>query len=287
MSKWLVACCLLLISGAAGASGYPALWDSRDSLMQAGLEKLLHGRGLWDAVAAGELAIVVVDITEPHHPRLATVNGDKMLYAASLPKIAILLGAFVEMENGHLKPDGQLWKDMHRMIRHSDNAAATRVLRAVGHDRLLQILQQPGLALYDPAHGGGLWVGKEYSSKGAYQRDPLHGISHGATAMQVARFYYLLETGRLVNASLTLQMKEILALPAIPHKFVKGLKTLPKARLYRKSGTWKDYHADSALVEEGENRYILVALARHKDAGKWLVDLALPLRDLVIQTAKD
>lgn len=287
MNKWLSLFVLFLCIGIAHGDDYPSLWDSTDPVMQAGMDKLLKSRGLSDAVATGRLALAVVDISEPQHPRLAVVNGDRMLYAASLPKIAILLGAFVEIENGRLQPDAKLWKDMHRMIRHSDNGAATRVLRAVGHERLLEILQQPGLALYDPEHGGGLWVGKEYSGKGAYKRDPLHGISHGATAMQVARFYYLLETNRLVNAELTARMKEVLALPAIPHKFVKGLKSLPRARLYRKSGTWKDYHADSALVEEGQHRYILVALARHPDAGKWLVDLALPLRDLVMQTARE
>jgi beta-lactamase class A len=280
LNNWIVGL-LLLVLGSADAKEYPSLWERTDSSMQAGLATLLKTRGLNTAVREGKLAVVVVDITIPEQPRVASVNGDRMLYAASLPKIAILLGAMVEMENGALKPEESLFKDMHRMIRHSDNAAATRVLRVVGHDRLLEILQMPGLALYDPRRGGGLWVGKEYSRKGAYRRDPLHGLSHGATAMQVARFYYLLATGRLVNAELSAKMKEILASPAIPHKFVKGLKPLTEIRVYRKSGTWKDFHADSVLVEEKEKKYILVALAKHPDAGNWLVDLALPLRDLV------
>ena len=283
MKKYLVLA-LLLFTGAALGAAYPSLWDSTDPLMQAGLDKLLKSRGLSGAVAKGRLALAVVDISDPHHPRVAAVNADKMMYAASLPKIAILLGAFVEIQAGHLVLDEKLRKDIHRMIRHSDNSAATRVLRAVGHERLLEILQQPGLALYDRAHGGGLWVGKEYSKQGAYRRDPLKGISHGATAMQVARFYYLLQTHRLVNAELTAAMKDALVLPAIPHKFVKGLKAIPKARLYRKSGTWRDYHADSALVEEGAHQYILVGLAQHPQGGKWLVDLAMPLRELVLRT---
>jgi beta-lactamase class A len=52
----------------------------------------------------------------------------------------------------------------------------------------------PRYRLYDPRHYGGLWVGKDYAKSGLWRRDPLHNLSHGATAMQVARFYYLLKT---------------------------------------------------------------------------------------------
>ena len=44
---------------------------------------------------SGELVEVAgthVDVTERNAPRLAMLNGDEMMYAASLPKIAILLG---------------------------------------------------------------------------------------------------------------------------------------------------------------------------------------------------
>ncbi|MFM1892457.1 MAG: hypothetical protein RLZ44_1534, partial [Pseudomonadota bacterium] len=50
----------------------------------------------------------------------------------------------------------------------------------------------------------------------------------------------------------------------------------------RKSGTWRDFHADAALVEAGGHRYIMVGLARHADAGNWLARLAAPMHDLVL-----
>jgi beta-lactamase class A len=43
--------------------------------------------------------------TDPYKPRVAEVNGDVMPYAASLPKIAIALGAFVQMERGKMTMD--------------------------------------------------------------------------------------------------------------------------------------------------------------------------------------
>ena len=92
--------------------------------------------------------------------------------------------------------------------------------RGVGKERLLEILQSDLYHLYDPDVNGGLWIGKEYGKSSAYKRDPLHNLSHGATPMQAARFYYLLETGQLCNPKLTAEMKDMLGNPGINHKFV-------------------------------------------------------------------
>lgn len=277
---------LHILSGVAySADQYPKLRKSIDPLLQQQLERLIRDRDLQQAVAQMRLAIALVDITEPKKPRMAAINGDVMEYAASLPKIAILLAAFVQIEQGKLVLDEKFEADMINMIRHSDNAAATRVLDLVGREELLRTLQSPKFLFYDKRYDGGLWVGKAYAKAGAYQRDPIHQISHGATAIQVARFYYLLQTNRLVNPELTRKMKQILSEPAVNHKFVKGLKARPGAKLYRKSGTWKQFHADSALVEYGLHKYIIVGLAEDPQGGKWLEQLAAPLHDLVVKEA--
>lgn len=260
---------------------FPALRNSADPGMQAALESLVKDQGLWQAVSSDKLALAIVDVSEPGYPRLAMLNGDDMVYAASLPKIAILLGAFAEAEAGELELDDQLYSDMTAMIRHSSNHSATRVLERVGRQDLLDILQSPRYRLYDPEYNGGLWVGKAYAKHGAYKRDPLYNLSHGATAFQVARFYYLLATERLVSPELCQQMKEIMSKPGIEHKFVKGLKSRPGVEIYRKSGTWRNYHADSALVEYGAHKYIIVGLAQDGRGGQWLADLAAPLHDMI------
>jgi beta-lactamase class A len=172
------------------------------------------------------------------------------------------------------------------MIRNSSNQAATEMLNMVGKAYLAKLLQSPRYRLYDPEKNGGLWVGKEYSKSGAWKRDPLHNLSHGATALQVARFYYLLQTGRLVSPELSRQMKTILGDPAIEHKFVKGLRSVhPESRIYRKSGTWGQYHADSAIIEHDGRRYIAVALAKSPQGGKWLTDLIVAMDKLVFQSS--
>lgn len=274
---------LLTLSGVTrSADDYPELRESIDPVLQQQLEALIREKGLQKAVRQERLAIALVDITDEKKPRVAAINGDVMEYAASLPKIAILLTAFVQIEQGKLKLDEKLEADLTKMIRKSSNAAATRVLDLVGREELLRILISPKFMLYDERYDGGLWVGKAYAKKGAYRRDPLHKISHGITAIQGARFYYLLDTNRLVGPELTVKMKQILADPAINHKFVKGLKARPGVKLYRKSGTWKQFHADSALVEFGTHKYIIVGLAEDAQGGKWLEELAAPLHDLVV-----
>jgi beta-lactamase class A len=226
-----------------------------------------------------------VDITDPTVPRMAYVNPNEMMYAASLPKIAILLGAFERIANGEMTLDFQTRKKMSQMIRNSSNRAATEILNKVGKAYLAKLLQSSRYRLYDPERNGGLWVGKEYSKAGAWKRDPLHNLSHGATALQVARFYYMLQTGQLVSPDLSRQMKTILADPAIEHKFVKGLKSVhPDSQIYRKSGTWREYHSDSAIIEHDGRRYIAVALAKSQRGGKWLSELIVAMDDLIFKS---
>ncbi|HIF53864.1 MAG TPA: serine hydrolase, partial [Methylococcaceae bacterium] len=225
----------------------------------------------------------LVDITDLDNPRVAAINGENMVYAASLPKIAILLGAFVEIERGKMKLDEDTYKTLTDMIRFSSNQAATEMYHRVGEARIAEILQSDRYKLYDRDENGGLWVGKEYGKAKAWKRDPLHNLSHGATAMQTARFYYLLETGRLVSEPWVSKMKEILSKPAIHHKFVKGLeKNRPGAKIFRKSGSWRTWHADSAIVESGGHKFIVVALANNPNGGKWLQKMIVPMHDLIV-----
>lgn len=278
----IVTLCLAARAGADGMDEYPSLWESSDPGLQYQLETALTGLGLDKAVRNRKLAVTLVDITDLHEPRVAAVNGNEMLYAASLPKIAILLGAFVEIEQGEMKLDRNTRDSLTRMIRVSSNADATAMLNRVGKNRLLKILQSEPYRLYDPRMNGGLWVGKEYGKSPAYKRDPLHNLSHGATTMQTARFYYLLETGQLVNNRLTAEMKAMLGNPGIRHKFVKGLADYPDAHIFRKSGTWRQWHADSAIVEAQGRKYIIAALAESPKGGQWLSELIQPVHEFMM-----
>jgi beta-lactamase class A len=277
---------ILLIALPVYTSQLPAdLSETCDPRLQKGLQTCLISLNLDKAAERKSLSIVLVDITDPSVPRMAYVNPNEMMYAASLPKIAILLGAFDRIARGDMTLDKATYDKLALMIRNSSNQAATEILNQVGKAYLADLLQSPRYRLYDPEKNGGLWVGKEYSKSGAWKRDPLHNLSHGATALQVARFYYMLQTGRLVSPELSRQMKTILGHPAIEHKFVKGLRSIhPDSRIYRKSGTWREYHSDSAIIEHDGRRYIAVALAKSPLGGKWLSELIIAIDNLIFQT---
>jgi beta-lactamase class A len=274
--------CLMLVPPALAADQPDLLQATCDPELQQGLQDCLKNLRLDRAAAEKALSVVLVDITDPDNQRLAYANPNHMMYAASLPKIAILLGAFEKIAAGEMTLDDETRQKLTRMIRNSSNSAATEMLNRVGKAYLAELLQSPQYRLYDKSRNGGLWVGKEYAKKGAWQRDPLHNLSHGATALQAARFYYLLETGRLVSPAYSREMKRMLADPAINHKFVKGIKSAhPDAQIYRKSGTWRQYHADSGIIEHEGRRYIAVALAASPEGGRWLSELIVELDKLV------
>ncbi len=250
--------------------------------LQAGLEAALEGLGLHDAIREQRLSVALAGLSREECPRLAAVNGDVMMYAASLPKIAILLAVYRKAQDGELQLTAADQRAAREMIRRSSNTAATRMLDRVGRGYVNDLLQSEEYQLYDPEHDGGLWVGKPYSSEPAFERDPLSHLSHGATAIQVARFFYLLETGRLLDDDYSARLKRILGDPGIAHKFVAGIRGVrPQARLFRKSGTWREYHADAALVEYGDTKYVAVAMARSRDGERWLREIIVAVDELI------
>jgi beta-lactamase class A len=262
------------------------LWDYSDAMLQRKVDTVIAELELEDDARRQRLAVVLAEVTDVENPRVASVNGDAMMYAASLPKIAVLLAAFEKIAQGKMELDFETEWTLHKMIKASSNEAATEMMNKVGKEYIARVLLSPRYRLYDPAHNGGLWVGKDYAKAGLWRRDPLHNLSHGATAMQVARFYYLLETENLVTPEHSRKMKEILGNSLLTHKFVKAMKRInPAAALFRKSGSWRTYHSDSAIVEHDGRKYIAVVLSNDKDGAVWLDQIITALDEIVFPPA--
>jgi len=259
------------------------LWQWFDPDLEEDLTRAIFEIGLEQPLRERKLAVALVDTTDPAHPRVAALNGDHMLYAASLPKIAVMLAVFEKASEGRLMIDGETRLQLQRMIRRSSNPDATALMEKVGLDYIARTLISPRYRLYDPFRNGGLWAGKEYASVGAWRRDPIDNLSHGATPMQIARFFYMLQTGQLVNAKASAEMKEILGRSAIHHKFVRGLEVSdPSATVYRKSGTWGISHADGALVERRDGiTYIAAGIAEDPRGGDWLSQIIIQMNRLM------
>lgn len=255
---------------------YQEVGDQVDPVLQRNLELMISKNPQWQILASQKrLAIGLVDIKDSENIRYASINGKHMMYAASLPKIAVLLAAIQSVEEGCLVYDDALKSDLRLMIAKSNNAATTRVIERLGFDKIASVLRDDEYDLYDRKEGGGLWVGKKYAKSGKKKPDPLKGISHAATVEQVCRYYTMLAYGKLVSEEYSREMMKYLIDPEINHKFVKTLHQIaPDADLYRKSGSWRAYHSDSVLVYgEGGRKYILVALIEDAGGGKICCDL--------------
>ena len=271
---------------------YPNLRDTHDPELQAGFDEIINAapRGdiFWEWVRDKKASAVVVDITDLRHPRMFGYNPDLMLYAASLPKVAIVFGAMVAIQAGDLELDDETHAQLVNMVRKSSNADASAVLRKVGIERLATILQDERYGkLYDPQHGGGLWVGKAYDKSPAWKRDPVHGISHGASAMQVARFYYGWLNGTLVDDEYRPLFDEIFGKPGLKHNFVKGLEGREGVEIYRKSGTWRNTRADSGVIARENLKYISVVIFEAPEGTEGLVNGSKLVDDFMLEQSQD
>lgn len=255
------------------------LQSLQDEDLQQKLEAILATDSRWVALAKNKMfSIGIVDMHDPLHSKYAAINPNNMVYAASLPKIAILLASEDAIASGKLIETPEVKQDMRMMIAKSNNEAASRMFNRVGIEEISSVLQDPCYNLYDKNNGGGLWVGKPYGSGGTRVGDPIKGLSHAASVMQVCKYYYMLAFGQLVNEDRSKDMLDMLVDPQLHHKFVSVLdKVAPDAKVYRKSGTWENWHADSALVWDKDRRYIVVALAEDGNGEMMLRDLMLKI----------
>ena len=256
-----------------------------DILLQKSLELELRANPEWNKlIASKKMSVGIVDLSNPDQARFASVNGNHMMYAASLPKIAILLAAMDALEKGELEETDAVKNDMKIMISKSNNAAATRMIDRVGYEKIESVMTDPKYMFYDEDHGGGLWVGKRYGGGGDTNREPIKNLSHAASVNQVCRYFYLLSYGKLVSENRSKQMLNIMGNPGLHHKFVNTLDQIaPNAKLFRKSGSWRTYHSDAILVwgKDPSRRYILVALIDDPSGEQIIRNLVRPIEKAI------
>lgn len=252
--------------------------DLQNTKLQNMLDLEINKNPKWRSLIANKkMSLGIVDLSDIKNIKYAGLNDENMMYAASLPKIAILLAAMDAIDKGELKDTQEVRDDMSLMISKSNNQASTRMIDRVGYEKIEAVLRGQN-KLYDEEVGGGLWVGKRYAAGGKRNPEPITGLSHAATTKQVCSFYYQLVMGDLVNKERSKEMLEIMKDPALHHKFVNTLdKVAPQADVYRKSGSWKSYHSDSALVWGPKRKYIIVALVDNNLGEQIIRDLVVPL----------
>jgi beta-lactamase class A len=234
-------------------------------------------RARWQ-ISEGQTSVGVLDIRTL---RLAWVRPDRIDYAASVPKIAILLGWFA----AHPNPadlDATTRHELGLMIKQSDNELAAKFSQQLGLSFIRGVLDR--YALYDAKTGGGIWLGKHYGKGGERVVDPVGGHSHAANVRQLLRFYLLLEQDKLASPEASAAMREIFRSPDIPHKedkFVAGLAGRAGLEIRRKAGWWEDWNLDTAVVTGPERHYIIVAMTHDAHGEDYLRAFAAAVDDLL------
>ena len=249
-----------------------------DAALQQKLEEVDAGLRECLGMSSEQAAVGVLDLK---NLRLAMIHPDRGEYAASVPKIAILLAYFHEHPEAAQGLGSDTRRELGLMIKSSSNEMAAKFSRELGLKRIQEIVNSHGL--YNAAKGGGIWVGKHYGKGGERYGDPVGDNSHAATVRQLLRYYLMLEQGKLVSPEASRTMREIFASPNIPHddiKFVKGLGGRD-VEIIRKWGSWENWLHDSAVIKGPDRHYILVALTRHPKGDEYLEALAPAVDDLL------
>lgn len=249
-----------------------------DATLQTQLEKVDTGLRTRFGLSPAQTAVGVLDLKTL---RLAMLNPDREEYAASVPKIGILLAYFQLHPEAAMNLTTQTRHELGLMTKASDNEMAAKFSRELGLKPIQSVLNS--YHFYDTNRGGGLWVGKHYGRSEERHGSPVGDNSHAATVRQLLRYFLLLEQGKLVSFEASKTMREIFASPDIPHDDIKFVKALAgrDAQIIRKWGSWEDWFHDAAVVTGGGRHYILVALTKHPKGDEYLVELGRAVDDLM------
>ena len=114
-----------------------------DPQLQRSLEETVKKLKLTRPLKDQRLAMSLVDITDSHRPRYAGLNDREMMYAASLPKIAVLVAGFERIRAGLMEYTPAIKEMFTRMTRFSSNIDASRAIHKIGFDYIAQVLTSP------------------------------------------------------------------------------------------------------------------------------------------------
>jgi beta-lactamase class A len=213
--------------------------------------------------------------------RLAMIHPDRGEYAASVPKIAILLAYFELNPAAATNLSIEVRHELGLMVKASSNEAAAKFSQQLGLHKIQEVVNRYGF--YDAERGGGIWMGKHYGKSSERYGDPVGDNSHAATVRQLLRFYLLLEQGRLVSEEASDAMRGIFESPEIPHDNIKFVKALAgeDVEIIRKWGSWENWLHDSALVKGDGKHYIIVGLTHHPRGDEYLEAIARAVHPLM------
>ncbi len=262
------------------------------------------------ALARVRLRAAVLDLTDPEAPGLASHEGQTPIYPASVVKFVYLIAAYAFQEQGRLRIDPSLDRELGEMIRVSSNRATQRVFerltdatpgpalsaaeyaafreRRLAVERWLQGLGIDDLHTVNPTYDGGDISGREDQ----FLRDPgvpgaLPGFGTdfknrtGMTADGTVELLALLARGLVLSPSDTERVRERMkrdsaAQRHLAARIAGGAERVGGLEVHAKSGTWGPIYADAGLVRAPSEREFAIAVyteGRPPYRGDFIADL--------------
>jgi beta-lactamase class A len=238
-------------------------------------------------LAEKNIAVTLIDLTDPARPEQASFRGAEPIYPASVVKLFYLAAAHRWMEDGRLKESEEFRRGLHDMIVDSSNDATHYVLDSLtgvsnGEELPPEKLKKWGekrnaVNRYFAALGykvgpGGINVNQKPWCEGPYGRErqflgPKFENRNKLTTDATARLLAEMVTGRVVTPARSAQMMELLKRDFSgksedpddqAHGFT-GLALEPGTRLWSKAGWTSTARHDAAYLElPGGSRLVLV-----------------------------
>ncbi len=277
----LVALTALAVSSVPAAVPPPSFALAPDSALQARADRAaaatlarFQERGLQPS----QLALTVLDLTDPDRPRTGSVRGDVPIYPASVIKLFFLAATHRWLEDGRLADTPELRRAMRDMIVDSSNDATHYLIdlltgttsgpelpetelkawfeRRNAVTRHFESLGYSGVLAHKKPWGDGPYGRESQATKAFEPRRNM--LTTDATARLLAE----IAVGRSVSAARSAEMMQLLARdPASTDEQARfsGPALPPGTRLWSKAGWTSQTRHDAAYVElPDERKYVIV-----------------------------
>jgi beta-lactamase class A len=271
-----------------------------DDTLSAQLHRIVSDLGLDKNFEVGEdgieqISLAVIDMNESK-PRFGGVNWDNFIYPASVYKMYVAAEVLNQISQGRYSLDSMLVVhspndvDKNREIR-SDPRPLLQAGDTVSVNYLLDLMitrsdNSAANCLIDLARRENInnliknynWNGSEVTRKFLNRKyeDPGYETVRGTETcgLHAADFMYLIDTNRLVNPWVSMQLKSFLARQLDNTKLSTGLPSY--TMFYHKTGWFSYWTNDVGIVDDGVTRYVIACFLplREEDALKMFTTLS-------------
>ncbi len=223
-----------------------------------------------------QISLAVIEVNE-NDARFGGVNYDNFIYPASVYKMYVaaevlnqisqnkysLTTDFVVRSPNDVDKGKEIFSDprpllkdgdtvtvnylLDLMITRSDNSAANCLIDLARRENINQLMHK-----YN-------WFGSEVTRKFLKRKfeDPGYDTIRGTEtcAMHAADFLYLIQTNKLINPWVSMQMKALLGRQLDNTKLSKGFPS--DVMFYHKTGWYSYWTNDVGIVDDGKERYVI------------------------------